>query len=75
MPYLRLCGHVCLAWMWARMAAVGYTHAGSADPIYADKIATARFYFARLLPEVHSLAAQIDSGSEPVMAMTPTHAY
>jgi alkylation response protein AidB-like acyl-CoA dehydrogenase len=74
MPYLRLCGHVCLAWMWARMAFVGYSHNGSADPIYADKIATARFYFARLFPEVHSLAAQIDSGSAPVMAMASAHA-
>ncbi|MBT2323710.1 acyl-CoA dehydrogenase C-terminal domain-containing protein [Variovorax paradoxus] len=72
-PYLRLCGHVCLAWMWARMAAVGHAKAGSDDPVYADKIATARFYFACLLPEVRSLAVQIEAGSAPVMAVALGH--
>jgi hypothetical protein len=68
-PYLRLCGHVCLAWMWARMAAVGHANADSTDPVYADKISTARYYFARLLPEVRSLAVQIAAGSAPVMGV------
>lgn len=67
--YLRLAGHVGLAWMWARMAAIGLVNAASADPIYASKVATARFYFKKLLPEIESLAAAIAAGSGPIMEL------
>ncbi|MDM0069553.1 acyl-CoA dehydrogenase C-terminal domain-containing protein [Variovorax sp. J31P207] len=57
MPFLRLIGHVALAWMWARMAAVARARQSpDGDPIYRAKLATARFYFERLLPETQSLA-------------------
>lgn len=69
-PYLRLIGHVSLAWMWARMAAIGIANVGSTDPIYAAKIATARFYYQKLLPEIHGLAAIIASGAESIMEPT-----
>ena len=68
-PFLRLMGHLSLAWMWARMAAIGQANAGSADPIYPAKVATARFYFCKLLPETQALAATLRSGSEPLMAL------
>jgi len=55
-PFLRLMGHVALAWMWARMAAVALARRASDDPHYRAKLATARFYFERLLPETQSLA-------------------
>lgn len=56
-PFLRLMGHVALAWMWARMAAVALARqTPGGDPIYRAKLATARFYFGRLLPETQSLA-------------------
>ena len=56
-PFLRLMGHVALAWMWARMAAVALgRQSPDGDPIYRAKLATARFYFERLLPESQSLA-------------------
>jgi len=69
MPLLRLMGHLSLAWMWARMAVIGQANAGSADPIYAAKVATARFYFRKLLPETQALATMLLSRSEPVMAL------
>jgi len=57
-PFLRLMGHVALAWMWARMAALALARQSSdGDPIYRGKLTTARFYFERLLPETQALAA------------------
>ncbi|MGO4327116.1 acyl-CoA dehydrogenase C-terminal domain-containing protein [Cupriavidus sp. 2TAF22] len=67
--YLRLAGHVGLAWIWARMVAIGLSNGPSTDPIYASKVATARFYFRKLLPEIHALAAVISADSEPIMAV------
>jgi alkylation response protein AidB-like acyl-CoA dehydrogenase len=66
--YLRLAGHVSLAWIWARMAAIGLAKVRDMDPIYASKVATARFYFKKLLPEIQALAAVISAGSGPIMA-------
>ncbi len=68
-PYLRLVGHLCYAWMWARMAAIALDKQDSQDDFYLAKLATARFYYAKLLPETLSLIAIIKSGSDPVMAM------
>ncbi|CAN7671705.1 acyl-CoA dehydrogenase C-terminal domain-containing protein [Variovorax paradoxus] len=66
-PYLRLVGHLALAWTWARMAEVAFRNAGSSDPIYASKIATARFYFQRLLPQAAGLCQEIRAGSSALM--------
>ena len=48
MPYLRIVGHLVFAWLWARMAALSHGHD---DAFHRAKWATARFYYARLLPE------------------------
>jgi hypothetical protein len=66
-PYLRLVGHLALAWSWARMAEVAFKNIGSTDPIYASKIATARFYFQRLLPQTAALCGEIRAGSSALM--------
>jgi alkylation response protein AidB-like acyl-CoA dehydrogenase len=62
--YLRLIGHLTYAWLWARMAAVSL---GQDDDFHQGKVATARFYFAKLLPETQSLLAQLKSGAKPLM--------
>ncbi|MNW20850.1 hypothetical protein D3C71_2214430 [compost metagenome] len=49
------------------MAAVSLSQAESADPIYASKIATARFYFQRMLPQTAALRAEIHAGSSTLM--------
>lgn len=51
--FLRALGHVTCAWLFARAAGVATLRLsdGTEDPFYASKLATARFYFARLLPE------------------------
>jgi hypothetical protein len=68
--YLRVIGHLVFAYFWARMARVALDHAGpGADPFYRAKLATARFYFQRLLPETayHIRAAR--SGAKNLMEL------
>jgi len=56
-PYLRLAGHLALSHTWLRAVRAALSKAGSGDPFYASKIATARFYFRRLLPQSIALWA------------------
>jgi alkylation response protein AidB-like acyl-CoA dehydrogenase len=65
--YLRICGHLVFAYLWARMAKVALAKQGSGDPFYTAKLATARFYFAKLLPETAMLIRTVRAGSKPLM--------
>jgi alkylation response protein AidB-like acyl-CoA dehydrogenase len=67
--YLRICGHLVFAYLWARMAKVALEKQGSGDPFYTAKLATARFYYAKLLPETAGLIRTARSGAAPMMAM------
>jgi alkylation response protein AidB-like acyl-CoA dehydrogenase len=67
--YLRLFGLVATGWMWVRMAVLG--DSGSGGEVAASKVATARFYVSRLLPQTNALAEGIDSGAAPVMGLDP----
>ncbi|MNF56909.1 Acyl-CoA dehydrogenase [compost metagenome] len=68
--YLHLFGYVAYAFMWARMAAVATERRASDETFYAAKLATAQFYFRKLLPRIHSLEAGIRAGSEPLYGLT-----
>jgi alkylation response protein AidB-like acyl-CoA dehydrogenase len=72
MPYMRLIGHLAMAFMWARAAEIALGKSTSNDPVYASKLATARFYFHRMLPETLGLCAEIRAGSATMMALDPT---
>jgi len=67
--YLRVIGHLVLGYFWARMAqaALQKIAAGERDPFYTAKLQTARFYFARLLPETASLVQSARAGSASLM--------
>jgi alkylation response protein AidB-like acyl-CoA dehydrogenase len=67
--YLRVCGHLVFAYLFARMARVALDKKDSGDPFYAAKLATARFYFAKLLPETAMLIRSARSGVKPLMEM------
>ena len=70
--YLRLFGLVSVGYMWLRMARVsaGRLAAGGGDAAFDEaKLATARFYMTKLLPQTRTLAATIEAGAEPVMAL------
>ncbi|MFO1293708.1 MAG: acyl-CoA dehydrogenase C-terminal domain-containing protein [Rubrivivax sp.] len=67
--YLRVCGHLVFAYFWARMAKVALARQAGGDPFYTAKLATARFYFAKLLPETAGLIRSARAGAAPLMAM------
>jgi alkylation response protein AidB-like acyl-CoA dehydrogenase len=67
--YLRVCGHLVFAYLWARMAKLALEKVGSGDPFYTAKLHTARFYFAKLLPETAGLMRTARTGVAPLMAM------
>ena len=61
--YLHVFGYTAYAYMWALMARAALAKQGQ-DDFYASKLGTARFYFARILPRIHSLTASVKAGSE-----------
>jgi hypothetical protein len=61
--YLRCMGHFVFAYLWARMASVALSAGAVPGSFYAAKLATARFYFQRLLPEVEWSLASARSGA------------
>ena len=68
--YLRAFGLVALAYIWTRIAEVALAQRETADgeaAFYDGKLATARFYMAKLLPETSALFAAISAGAKPVM--------
>ncbi|MEY4415278.1 MAG: hypothetical protein RIQ53_2571, partial [Pseudomonadota bacterium] len=69
--YLRVVGHLCFAYLFARAAQVAQARiaAGSDDPHYRAKLHVARFYFAKLLPETAALIRSARSGVGSLMAM------
>jgi len=64
--YLHLFGYTAYAYLWARMAQASL---GKDDEFHRGKLATARFYVARLLPRVESLASAIRAGSESLFEL------
>ena len=67
--YLRVCGHLVFAYLFARMAKIALAKKDSGDPFYIAKLHTARFYFAKLLPETAGLIRSARAGVAPLMAM------
>jgi alkylation response protein AidB-like acyl-CoA dehydrogenase len=67
--YLHLFGYVAYAWLWARMADVAQ-RAREAEPAFYDaKLATASFYFSRVLPRTLSLEQTIRAGSNSLFEL------
>ena len=67
--YLRVAGHLVFGYFFARMAAVALRQieSGNTDPFYQAKLQTARFYFAKLLPETATLMRTARAGSKALM--------
>ena len=66
-PYLRVVGHLVYSYFFARMAKIALGKLDSGDNFYKAKLATTRFYFARLLPETAMLIRQARSGAKPLL--------
>jgi hypothetical protein len=72
-PYLRAIGHLVFSFAWAGAAGVAMARLADPktanDPFYKAKIATARFYFAKLYPESAALIAQARAGAGSLMSL------
>jgi alkylation response protein AidB-like acyl-CoA dehydrogenase len=70
--FMHMMGHVCLGYMWARMAKAAFEalDAGADDvDFYQSKLATGRYYMQRQLPATGLHLARINTGAESVMAL------
>ena len=75
--YLKLFGYVAVGFMWLKMvkaATEKLPTAGASAAFYEAKLKTARFYFARVMPQVNALNLAIMSGAKNVMDM-PAEAF
>jgi alkylation response protein AidB-like acyl-CoA dehydrogenase len=68
-PYLRVVGHMVFSYFFAQMAKIALEKKDSGDRFYEAKLATARFYFARLYPETAMLIRQARSGASNLLAL------
>jgi alkylation response protein AidB-like acyl-CoA dehydrogenase len=68
-PYLRVVGHLVYSYFFAQMAKIALAKQDSGDDFYKAKLATARFYFARLYPETAMLIRQARSGASNLLAL------
>jgi alkylation response protein AidB-like acyl-CoA dehydrogenase len=66
--YQKMFALVVLAWIWARQAKLALKLRDEDPAFYDAKLATARFYFAKILPQTTGLLASITAGAAPVMA-------
>ncbi|MBA3998529.1 MAG: acyl-CoA dehydrogenase [Candidatus Accumulibacter sp.] len=68
-PYMKVAGHLVFAYFWARMAKIALAKQDSGDAFYKAKLLTARYYYAKLLPETATLIRVARAGSAPLMAL------
>ncbi len=67
-PYLRVVGHFVFAYFWARMARIALDKQDQGD-FYKAKLATARFYYAKLLPETEFHLRAARAGAATLMEL------
>ena len=67
--YLHVLGYVAYAYLWARMAQVAQDQRSEDPGFYGAKMATAQFYFSRLLPRILSLEQSIRAGSASLFGL------
>jgi len=73
--YLRLFSLVALGYMWCRMVEVALPkQTGDEAAFYQSKVAAARFFVTRLLPETNLLFTTLTSGKASLMAL-PAEAF
>ena len=74
--YLMFAGYTALAYFWAQAAVISQTaldNGTSEADFYKAKLATAKFYFSKLLPRTATLELTIKAGVEDLMAIDDAH--
>ena len=74
--YLHLFGLTALAWMWLKLAHAAQARiaGGDADPWYAAKLTTGRYFLDRLAPDGAAHLAKLKTGAASMMAL-PAEAF
>ena len=70
--YMHIMGIVSIGWMWLRMAKVAaqkLKDGGDDKAFYEAKLATARYYMDRYLPDAGALRRKLEAGSDSLMAL------
>ncbi|MBX9747539.1 MAG: acyl-CoA dehydrogenase C-terminal domain-containing protein [Hyphomonadaceae bacterium] len=70
--FLNLFGITALTYMWAlqaKAALAAKKNGGASDPYYDTKLATGRYFLARVTPDAGAHLAKLKSGADPVMAL------
>ena len=67
--YLKMFGLVMFAYIWARQAKLSLAALAEnpASTFHQDKLATARFFMSRILPQTLSLLAALTAGADSIM--------
>ena len=75
--FLNLFGVAALTYMWAlqaKAALAAKENGGASDPYFDTKLATGRYFLARVVPDAGAHLAKLKSGAGPVMAL-PAEAF
>ncbi|WP_226700858.1 acyl-CoA dehydrogenase C-terminal domain-containing protein [Qipengyuania gaetbuli] len=70
--YMHIMGIVTLGLMWLKMSKVAHAKLGTAGDdkaFYEQKLATARYYMDRCLPDAGALRRKLEAGSDSLMAL------
>ncbi len=71
--FLNLFGVAALTYMWALQAEAALAakkNGGAGDPYFDTKLATGRYFIARVTPDAGAHLAKLKSGAAPVMALS-----
>ena len=71
--FLNLFGITALTYMWTLQAKAAFAakkNGGAADPFFDTKLATGRYFLARMVPDAAAHLAKMKTGADPVMALT-----
>ncbi|QUG76973.1 acyl-CoA dehydrogenase [Erwinia sp. E602] len=69
--YLHIIGYLTHAYLWLRAADIALRKLDSEPDFYRVKLQTARFYYARILPRIHSLIICVEAGGNTLSVMKP----
>ncbi|GLT23702.1 acyl-CoA dehydrogenase [Zoogloea oryzae] len=75
-PFLKLAGTVIGGWLMAKAAKVAHDAiaAGSSDPFYREKLASAQFYASHILPKSAGLRITVESDNSLLLGL-PDEAF